>query len=147
MNLQNIIFAFGALIGLLFFRNTKPTILKVILIGLALSVGLSFFKDYVDINIPFFSFGLLTLGFTIWCGIEGKWTSMFIGLFAFLSFVWSVMNFQHWGVLQFLMIIPLSLYLWTLYKRKEFRNEISVLTALAGFELSEFVLCLSRLFD
>ncbi len=146
MNFEQIIFLVGALIGLLFFRQTKPVILKIILIGLILSVGLSFFKEYIDINISFFSFGLLTLGFTIWCAIEGKWTSMLIGLFAFTSFIWSFMNLQHWGELQFLMIIPLSLYLLTWFKKKEFKNEISVLTALAGFELSEFVLCISRLF-
>lgn len=145
MNFERIIFGIGALIGLLFFRQTKPVILKVILIGLAFSVGLSFFKEYIDIS--FFSFGLLTLGYTIWCGIKGKWTSMLIGLFAFLSFTWSFMNFQHWALLQFLMIIPLSLYLWTLHKKKEFISEISVLTAIAGFELSELAMWLSRLFN
>ncbi len=147
MNFEKILFGIGALIGLLLFRQTKPIILKIILIGLALSVGLSFFTEYININIPFFSFGLLTLGFTIWCGIQGKWTSMIIGLFAFLSFTWSFMNFQHWGLLQFLMIIPLGLFIWTLYKRKEFKDEISVLTAIAAFELSEFILCISRLID
>tara|TARA_R100000789_G_C3016855_1_gene152619 strand:- start:2252 stop:2479 length:228 start_codon:yes stop_codon:yes gene_type:complete len=53
MKFERIIFGIGVLIGLLLIRQTKPILLKIILIGLALSVGLSFLSDYININIFF----------------------------------------------------------------------------------------------
>jgi hypothetical protein len=145
MKFERIIFGIGVLIGLLLIRQTKPMLLKIILIGLALSVGLSFLSENININISFFSFGALTLIFTIWSILKSKWTGMIIGLFAFLSFTWSYMNFSHWGILQFLMLIPLGFYTWTLFNKKDFKNELGVFTALASFELTEFILCISRM--
>lgn len=147
MGFENIVFGIGTLIGILLFRQTKPILLKIILTGLALCVGLSYLNGFIDINIPFFSFGVLTFGFIIWCGIKVKWVSLIIGFFAFLSFIWSFMNLQYWGQIQFSMIIPISCYIWVLYKKRNFKKEISILTSLVSFELSEFILWLSRLFN
>ena len=140
MNLERIIFGLGVLIGLTLLKQTKPFFLKVTLLGVAACAASSFFDEYVDINIPFFSFGFLSFVFTVWCGMQSKWTSMVIGLFAFSSFVWSFLNYPYWGVLQFLMIIPLGIYIWMLSKKEVFKKEFGVLTGFIGFELSEFVL-------
>lgn len=145
ISFEKIIFGVAVLLGLLLFRQTKLLLLKVILIGLAICYVLSFFPDYIDINIAFFGFGLLTFGFTFWSGIERRWIVMLIGLFAFLSFSWSYLNLEFWGLLQFLMIIPLGCYAWALYKRRAYHQELSVLTVIAGFELTEFLLFVFRI--
>ena len=117
MTLPKVLFGIGIVLSLLLFNKTKPVLLRIILIALALSMGLAFFEDYININIPYFGFGVLTLGFTIWSGIEEKWNCLFIGLFAFLSFLWSYLHWPFVGELRFLMVVPIIIYIWTLVKK------------------------------
>ena len=65
---------------------------------------------------------------------------MTIGVFTFLSFVWTLFDYQFWNLLQFLMIIPLVCYIWSLFEWRKYEKELSVLTVLASYELSEFVI-------
>jgi len=144
MTLTKVLFGIGIVAGLLMFNRTKPILLKIVLVALALSMALAFFEDYININIPYFGFGFLTLGFTVWCGIEGKWTSLVIGLFAFLSFLWSYLNWSLIGELRFLMIAPIIIYIWTLIKKRESENALSILTLLVFFELSDFLILMRQ---
>ena len=68
---------------------------------------------------------------------------MIIGIFTFLSFVWTLFDYQFWNLLQFLMVIPLACYAWTLIKYRNYKNELSVLTVLASYELSEFLVIIA----
>ncbi|MDV7139772.1 hypothetical protein R3X28_12840 [Maribacter sp. TH_r10] len=144
MTYQNIIIGIGLLVGLFLFPKTKPNLLRAIFIGLAISFGLSFFKEPLLLNLSFFSFGALTLGFLIYQGLNGKWTNFVIGLFAFLSFLWSSMNWLLIGELRFLMLVPVGLYVWTLIKKRESENGLSILTVFACYELSEFVILMEQ---
>ncbi|MEK6155687.1 hypothetical protein WIW50_20675 [Flavobacteriaceae bacterium 3-367] len=144
MAYQKIIVGIGVLLGLLLLRRTKPTFLKAILIGLAISFGLTFFTEKLLVNISFFSFGILTLGFSIHQGIHKKWRNFIIGLFAFLSFLWSLSHWPLIGELRFLMIIPIALYVWTLVKKRETENGLSIITILAWYELSEFLILMEQ---
>jgi len=65
---------------------------------------------------------------------------MTIGIFTFLSFVWTLFDYQFYNLLQFLMILPLACYIWTLFEWRKYEKELSVLTVLASYELSEFVI-------
>ena len=144
MTYQKIIIGIGILAGLFLLSKTKPTLLKAILIGLVISFGLTFFTEPLLINLSFFSFGVLTLIFSIHQGVKGKWTNFTIGLFAFLSFLWSLMHWPFIGELRFLMIIPIAIYVWTLIKKRETENGLSILTILSCYELSEFLILMEQ---
>jgi hypothetical protein len=144
MTYQNFIIGIGILVGLFLLPKTKPNFQRTILIGLVISFGLSFFKEPLLLNLSFFSFGALTLGFFISQGLKRKWTNFVIGLFAFLSFLWSLMNWLLIGELRFLMIVPVGLYIWTLIKKRESENGLSILTVLACYELSEFIILMEQ---
>tara|TARA_R110002050_G_C8616626_1_gene487059 strand:+ start:73 stop:516 length:444 start_codon:yes stop_codon:yes gene_type:complete len=138
-----IIIGIGILIGLLLFKQTKPTFLKAILIGLIICFGLGYFVEFPIGTIAFITFGILAFGFSIWCVWNKKWIQMIIGIFTFLSFVWTLFDYQFWNLLQFLMVIPLACYAWTLIKYRNYKNELSVLTVLASYELSEFLVIIA----
>lgn len=144
MTYQKIIIGIGVLAGFFLLPKTRPTLLKVILIGFIVSFGLSFFLEKLLINLSFFSFGVLTLGFSIHQGVNEKWRNFTIGLFAFLSFIWSLMHWLFIGELRFLMIIPITIYLWILIKKQESKNELSIITILACYELSEFLILMEQ---
>tara|TARA_R110000744_G_C18951541_1_gene515734 strand:+ start:59 stop:502 length:444 start_codon:yes stop_codon:yes gene_type:complete len=137
-----IIIGIGVLIGLLLYNRTKPNTLKGILIGLTLSYGGGYFMEFPIGTVAFISFGIVALGFTVWSGLNKKWFSLIIGVFTFLSFIWTLFDYQFWNFLQFLMIIPLTCYIWILSRWRKHINELSILTILASFELTEFLILL-----
>ena len=144
MTQQEIIFGIGIVAGLLLYPKTKQTIIKVILIGLIISLGLAFFKNQLLTNLSFFSFGILTLVFSIQQSVIGKWTNSVIGLFAFLSFIWSLFQYPFIGELRLLMLLPIGIYIWTLIKKWKTENGLSVLTVLAFYELSELFILIKQ---
>lgn len=144
MTQQKIIIGIGILAGLLLYPKTKPTFLKSILIGLSISFGLTFFKNQLLVNLSFFSFGMLTLGFSIHQAANGKWTNFAIGVFAFLSFIWGLFQYPFVGELRLLMLIPIGIYIWTLIKKWKVENGLSVLTVLAFYEISEFLILIGQ---
>jgi len=139
LTLQKTIIGVGIIVGLYLFGKTKPTFLKAILVGFILSYGLTFFNGTILIDISFFSFGILTLGFTVWSGLHKKWLNSVIGLFGFLSFLWGLLHYEHVNLLQFLMTIPIILFILTLFNLRKYKGEMSILTILAAYELTEFV--------
>ena len=130
----------GILFGLLLFSRTKPVFLKVILSGLIICLGLGLIPVFSYKTLVVVSFGLLALVFSIWCGQNDKWIGFIIGIFSILSIMWTLFDYQYWNLLQFLMIIPLSFYVWTLFKWRDYQKVLSILTVLAGFELTEFLI-------
>jgi hypothetical protein len=144
MTQQKIIIGIGILAGLSLFLKTKPTLLKGILIGLAISFGLTFFKNQFLTDLSFFSFGILTLGFSVHQAINRKWTNFVIGLFSFLFFIWGLFQYPFTGELRFLAVLPVGLYVWTLVKKWKTENSLSILTVLAFYELSEFLILIGQ---
>ncbi|OAB78400.1 hypothetical protein ULVI_10550 [Cochleicola gelatinilyticus] len=140
MTHTKIIIGIGVLIGLLLFNKTKPNFLKLILVGLSICFTLGYFMEFPIGTVAFMSFGILALVFSIWCVMNKNIISFLIGIFTFLSFVWTLFDYQFWNLLQFLMIIPLFCYIWTLIKYPNYKKELSVLTILASYELSEFLI-------
>jgi len=140
MTYGRIIILIGVLIGILLFKKTKPNFLKGILIGLVVSYGLSFFENELLADISFFSFGLLSLTFTIYSGIKRKWLSLIIGLFAFVSFFGGLMYWPYANELRLLMLVPILCYLMTFRKWESYKTELSILTIFVASELSQFLI-------
>lgn len=139
MNYATIILSIGVILSVLLFQKTKPNILKGIFIGLILSIGLSFFRnEFLEIT-SFFAFGFLTFIFLIYSVINKKWLPMAIALFAFLSFLFKYFNLPYSYELKLSMLVPILCYI-SIFKNKEFyKMELSILTILIIYELSEFI--------
>ncbi len=127
------------LAGILLFRKTQPTFLKVLLIGLIIILLLTFTTQKLLINISFFGFGILTLIFTILSGLKKKWLNLIIGFFAFASFVFSVMHFPYSNGLKLLMIVPIISYFLSFRQRENYKNALSISTILIAYILTEFL--------
>lgn len=76
---QKIIFGIGVIIGLLLFKKTKPILIKLILIGLAVCYVLGLFNHQITSTIGYVGFGLLSLTFGIYNANKKKWLNMIIG--------------------------------------------------------------------
>ncbi len=106
---QDTIIIPGILIGAFLFQKTKPPLMKAILIGLILSIGLPFISEKsIIINVTYWAFGILTLIFSIYNLWNKKWLNFIIGFFAFMSFLFDVMRLPYYNVLVTLMVIPFS---------------------------------------
>lgn len=139
MTQTKIIIGIGVLIGLLLIKNTKPLFLKVIFIGLAVSYGLGYFAEFPVGTVSFLLFGVLALAFSIWCGINKKWTGLIIGIFTFISFLILIMAYPYSNELKITKVIPIISFLLIFRKLEVYKNEISILTILVSYELSEFL--------
>ena len=142
--IYKIIILLGILAGLLSYKKTKPIFLKLILIGYVLIMSTIFFKEQFPITIAFFSFGILTFMFIIYSGINKKWMSLLIGFIVFLSFSWSTMNWIGGNEIRLLSIIPILSFILILSNRKKYENELSILTILSVYELTEFIILIEQ---
>jgi len=113
------------------------TFLKVILLSLSTCIILGYFTEIPFKSAVFITFGATALVFSIWAAMKRKWIIVIIGIFTVLSVLWILLQYPNYNFLQFLMIIPLLCYLWTLVKWQQYKYVISVLTVLAFYELSE----------
>lgn len=137
---EKMIIGIGVLIALLLFNKTKPVFLKVFLFILVSSFILSFYIDSVINNtISFFGLGILALIFSIFSGINKKWLNLIVGLFAFVSFFFKLMYYPYALEFQMSMIIPIIIYIVVLIKNKLNTNQISIMTVLVAYELTEFL--------
>lgn len=139
MSYKKIIFLIAVIIGILLFQRTKPNILKGILIGLILSIGIPFFENELLTTISFLSFGVLVFIFSIHRGFNKKWLSLIIGLFAFILFFFRAMYFPYINELRLSMLIPILCYMMIFKKWELYKTELSILTILVAYELSEFI--------
>ena len=148
MGYVRIIILIGIIIGIILFKKTKPNFLKGILIGFILSFAISFFEnELISATISRLSFGILIFVFSVYNGINKKWLNLIIGLFAFTSFFFKSMYYPYASELQLLMIIPLIIYIVILAKDKLENNQLSILTILAAYELTDFLKLITQWFD
>jgi hypothetical protein len=136
MTNETIIIGIGVLVGLSLSRKNNSNILNGILIGLALSFGLPFTNEILLIRLSFYSFGILTFIFTLYSGLNKKWLNLVVGIFAFISFLVALLHQAYANELKLSMIIPVLTYLLILTKWKKNKDELSVLTILAAYELA-----------
>ncbi len=139
MTFGRIILLIGMIIGTLLFQKTKPIFMKVILIGVLMSLSVSFFENLTLNTISFVTFGLLSLAFSIYCVVNKKWLNLLIGLFAFISFLFKLYHYPFTNELKLIMLAPLIAYLFILKNPKHHFNELSVSTILIAYELTEFL--------
>ena len=139
MNYGKIIIGIGVLIGIFLFKKTKPKLLLGILVGLIISFALSLIENQLLNNISFISFGILSLVFSIYSGIQRNWLNLIIGFFAFVSFLSKLMHYPYANELEILMSIPIVSYGLTFMKKENYKNEVSILTIFVAYELSEFI--------
>jgi len=139
MTYNDIIIGIGVLIGLLLIGRTRPNLLKGILLGLIIGFILTFANQQILITISNYSIIVLTLIFSIYSAINKKWSNFIIGTFALASFIFILNHYPYSNVLKLLMIIPILTYLMTFKKPKKYKNEISILTILVAYELTEFL--------
>ena len=135
--IQDILIIIGILIGAFLFHRTKPILIKGILIGLILSIGLPFLSTkLIIINITYWIFGILTLIFSIYNLLNRTWLNFIIGFFAFASFLFALMNCPFYNVLLILMTIPFICYIIVVKNWKMNINQLGVLTILGLYELT-----------
>ena len=139
MTALKIIIGLGVFFGLLLFFRTKTIFLKVVLVSLSACLILGYFTELPIKSEVFVAFGIFVLVFSGWAVGKRKWIEGVIGFFALLSVLWILLDYPQYNLLQFLMIIPLACYIWTLFKWQKYNPLISVLTVLAAYEFSEFV--------
>ena len=139
MTALKIIIGLGVFLGLLQFFRTKTVFLKFVLVGLSSCLVLGYFTELPIKSEVFIAFGVIILVFSAWAVWKQKWLEAVIGFFAFLSVLWILFDYPQYNFLQFLMILPLAVYIWTLIKWQKYNHIHAVLTLLASYELSEFV--------
>jgi len=142
MSNDKLILSIGFIVGILLFKNTKPNLLKGILIGLIISFGISFFDNKALVNISYLSFGVFSLIFGIYSGINKKWLHLIIGLFVFISFLFKMMHFPFSNEVKLLMLIPIIAYIISLIKLKSYKNGLSISTIFVAYLLTEFIVLL-----
>ena len=139
MTYGKIIILIGIVVGMFLFQKTKPNLLKGILVGLIISFGISFFDNQVLTNISFFSFGIFSLTFGVYSGINKKWLYLIIGLFAFISFLFKLMHYPFANELKLLMLLPIVSYLLTFKKLESHKTGLSIASIFVAYELTEFI--------
>ena len=139
MTQTKILIGIGVPIGLLLFKQTKPLFLKVILIGLAITYGLGYFAEFPLGTLAYALFAVFALAFSVWCGFNQKWTGLIIGIFTVISYIFNLMSFPYAYELKLAMLIPIISYALIFRKLKAYKNELSVLTILVSYEISELI--------
>lgn len=134
-----IIVGIGVAVGILFYKNTSPLFLKILFVGLALSYAAAHFVVYPLGTLSYLLFGGLALLFSLWSLIYRKWLSLILGSFTSLSFLSMALSFPYAIELEFAMIIPVIFYLIALFDFKKYKRQLSILTVLVAYCLSEFV--------
>ncbi|WP_298900052.1 hypothetical protein [uncultured Psychroserpens sp.] len=137
MTLGKLIISIAVLIGILLFNKTNPKVFKVILLGFILSFISSFFdKDFI-IDVSFLTFGFLTLSFLIYVIDNKQWLSSIIVVFPLLSFIFKSQHWPYASEIQTLMIVLIIAYVIALNNLKNYKNQISILTILVAYSISE----------
>lgn len=139
MDYEKSILIAAIIIGIFQFKRTTPMLLKRILVGLIVSITLSFFDNTILKFFSLLTFGVLSLVFSIHSLINKKWFALVIGFFVFISFVFKSMHFPYANELSLLMVIPILCYLLILKKWKYHLNRLSILTFFVAYQLGEFI--------
>lgn len=129
----------GVIFSLFFFKKTHPKSLKWILIGLVLSVVIPFLSISYFSTIAYFSFGILSLMFTIYSYKNKKYLGMIISLFVVISFLFATLNFPFLNELRLMMIIPTLSFVFIFKWLNIYKGELSILVIFVAYELGEFL--------
>jgi len=143
MSLGRIIISIAVIIGINLFQKTKPKFLKAILIGFILSFLSSFFDGKLFFSFSFLGFGILVLVFLIYSLYYKNWLPASISIFALVSFIFKAQYWPYGSDIRASMLIPITLFLITLFNFKKHKNYISILTIIVAYEVSEFINLLS----
>ncbi|MCD2260995.1 hypothetical protein [Psychroserpens luteolus] len=139
MTLGKPIISIAVFIGILLFNKTNPKVLKVILLGFVLSFISSVFnKDFI-IDVSFLTFGFLTLSFLIYVVYNKQWLPSIIVVFPLLSFIFKSQFWPYASEIQALMVVPIIAYVIALNNLKGYKNQISILTILVAYSISEVI--------
>lgn len=139
MSLGKIVIAIAVFIGINLFNKTEPKFLKILLIGLILSFLASFLDVPLAYEFSMLSFAILVLGFFIYSLYYKNWLPASISIFALVSFIFKVQHWPYGSEIQLAMIIPIILFIITLFNFKKFKNQISILIIIASYEISEVI--------
>ena len=141
---QKIIFGIGILIGLLFFKKTKPIILKQILIGLLVCYLLGLLNNQFTNTIGYVGLGILSLIFGIYSIFKKLWLNTLIGFFTSITIIHGIMNWPFYREMQLIMIIPIICYLILCVNWKKYLNSFSISTILSFYMATLFINLLSK---
>ncbi|WP_299229815.1 hypothetical protein, partial [uncultured Psychroserpens sp.] len=136
---ERTILLIGVIAGLLFFRQTKPLLLKIILLALALSFGLSYLDFSGSKGVSLTLFGLISFFFGAYSLIEKKWLSLVITVFTFISIVHGFMYWPYYSELRFSQILPLVCYIIMWIKWKTQLEVMSIITIFTTYLLISFL--------
>jgi hypothetical protein len=139
MSIGRTIIAIGVFIGISLFQKTKPKFLKVLLIGFILSFLSSFFGDKLFINFSFLLFGISVLTYFIYSLYYKSWLPGMVSVFALVSFIFQAQYWPYGSEIRAAMLIPITLFLITVFNFKKYENQISILVIIVSYEISEFI--------
>lgn len=139
MTLGRTIIAIAIFFGIIFFNKTESKFLKIVLIGFILSFLSSFIDIPLSNEISMLSFGILVLVFLMYSLYYKSWLPASISIFALVSFIFKVQHWPYGSEIQLSMTIPIILYLIALIRFKKYKNQISIITIIVSYEISEFI--------
>ncbi len=136
---ERIILLTAIIASIRFYKETKPKLLKVIVVGVILCYLLKFTGIQYFVTITFFTFGILSFIYTIMSGLNKKWLNLVIGLFTFMSFLFKLMEYTYWSIFRLLLILPILCYIFSFRKLKSNSNELGILTLLIAYDIIDFL--------
>jgi len=140
MFIQKTIILIIVLASFVFYKKTKPSILKILLILLGLSIIWMILFHNKNLTIPYLTFGISAIVFTAYCVIKKKWLSSIIGLFGLASFIQNVLHWKYGNEMSLLMIIPIISFIIILKNWKKYMNEFSIILIFFTLGLIRFIL-------
>jgi hypothetical protein len=138
MPIGKTIIAIGVCIGILLFQKTNPKFLKAIIIGFVLSFLSSFFDGKFFFGFSFLIFGISVLSYFIYAFYHKHWLPASISVFALVSYIFATQHWPYYSEIRASMLIPIILFLVTIFNFKKYENQISILTIIVSYEISEF---------
>lgn len=139
MSIGRTIIAIGVCIGILLFQKTKPKFLRAILTAFILSFLASFFDGKLFFSFSFLIFGISVLSYFTYSIYHKHWLPASISLFALVSFVFQAQHWPYGSEIRAVMLIPIIVFLITIFNFKKYENQISVLSIIVSYEISEFI--------
>ncbi len=139
MSLGKIIISIAIFIGIQLLQKTEPKFLKIILTGFILSFLSSFFDGKLFFHFSFLSFGILVLAYFIYSLYYKNWLPASISVFALMSFVFKAQHWPYGSEIRAAMLISIVLFIISVFNLKKYESQISILTIIVSYEISEVI--------
>ena len=146
MSLDRVIIAISIFIGIFLFQKTNPKFFKILLTGFILSFLSSYFSGDLFVFFSLLSFGILVLIYFIYSLYNKAWIPASISFFTLMSFIFKAQYWPYASEIQSVMIIPMFLFIITIFNLKKYKNQISILGIIVAYEISEFIHFINTLF-